>query len=383
MIVILVISILVFGLYAIYPIFLKVFCSSRAEYNAKTNPIQEVSLILLTYNGRRYLADKIDFLLKELAHFEKYELIIIDDKSKDGTEKLLDEFLQNDKIKLVSKGAHTGIPASMNLGVKNARYDNIVFCDQRQRLSENSLQKIVEPLQYAEVGAVSGCLSSLDKDNNDSLIRRHENEIKCNESKSGNLIGVYGPFYAIKKNCYSFLPNHIILDDLYLSLKILKSKFVVIASGCMMTDDNFSRLYNYSRVKRYLKGLVQLLFEKNLIGDLSGRQRTMLLWHKYSRLLIPLLSFVGYLFVGYNIYRGPGYFIAFSLISLLGLGALFENYYKFTSKYLSVVRINILYLIAMFDLLLGGFLSHLNIHFDKSRFRLKNKKETIQSKVHY
>lgn len=382
MIILLFISIVIVGIYLLYPLFLKLFCSCKTDYTIDKNKNKGISLILLLYNGKDYLKAKIEFLLKELSYFEEYELIVIDDNSRDGSTKLFDEYLDDDRIKIIQKKQHSGIPNSMNLGVKNASYEYIIFCDQRQHLAKGSLSKIIEPLKYNEVGAVSGCLSSLDKDKNDSFLRQHENDIKCNESKSGNLIGVYGPFYAIKKNCYSTIPDDIILDDLYLSLRILKSKCVVMVNGNAIIDDNFSKLYNYTRTKRYLTGLIQILTEKNLISELSGKQKIMLLWHKFFRLLIPPVFVLCYLLLSLNL-SSPLYAVVFVFLSLLFVGAFIQMFLQFPSRLISVIWINMLYFIAFIDILLNKIFPVDNLKNTRTVNSLHENNEAIQTKLNY
>ncbi|NTV84884.1 MAG: glycosyltransferase, partial [Bacteroidales bacterium] len=208
-------------LYLAYPVWLAMSSTVKDVDVDGNKAIEGVSLVLLSFNGGEYLKEKIDFLLKELSVFKAYELIIIDDHSEDGSREILEKFQENKSIRLIIKAQQKGIPDSMNRAVKCARYETIVFCDQRQQLSVNILNRLVEPLKMNNVGAVSACISEHDKSHCCSRIRSFENYIKCHESKTGNLIGVYGPLYAIKKSCYSHIPEYIILDDLYLSLKIL------------------------------------------------------------------------------------------------------------------------------------------------------------------
>jgi hypothetical protein len=307
-----------------------VFSSTKVKGKKEVEKITSVSLILLSYNGKIYLQEKINFLIKELSGFQHYEMIIIDDNSIDGSKEVLDNFKHIQGIKY------------------------IIFCDQRQRLSENILQRIIEPLKYKNIGAVSGCISHLDKENKYSIIRRHENFIKSNESKAGSLIGVYGPFYAIKKQCYSEIPDYIILDDLYLSLRILKTKQIILKDDCLIIDNNFSKLYDYKRTKRYMVGFLQILKEKTIISDLSKKQKIMLIWHKYLRLLIPVFLFLSYVSTGIMITHGVEYTIIFTIFTVLILVSLFSNLFKFQFRVKNFIRMNIFYFIALTDIFINN-----------------------------
>jgi len=343
-------------IYLAYPVWLLVFSSGQPETGKETGEIQSVSLILLSYNGKQFLKDKINFLLKELSHFQHYELIIIDDNSTDGSKEILNNFKNIGKVTIINKKEQRGIPHSMNIGVNIAKYNAIIFCDQRQELSGNVLQQIVEPLVNTEVGAVSGQISHLDKANCISVVRKHENFLKSIESKIGKLVGVYGPLYAIKKDCYSDIPEHIILDDLYLSLRILKTKRVVMRKDCQIIDNNFSLLYDYKRTKRYLTGFLQILKDKTLIRDLNPKQKVMLIWHKYFRLSIPFFLFLSYVSTGMMVTQGAEYIVIFSLLTILGFVALFPNIFKIQFRMKNFVRMNILYMIAFSDIFINDII---------------------------
>jgi poly-beta-1,6-N-acetyl-D-glucosamine synthase len=350
------ITTLIILLYLLYPLWLTIIASAKPLTEKETEEIKCVSVILLSYNGNRYLRDKIKFLISELCFFESYELIIIDDNSQDGSIELLKNISDNDKIKVIINARQEGIPFSMNLGIANAKYEYVIFCDQRQELSPNILKRIVEPLSYSDVGAVSGCISAFDKTNKCSFIRKHENFLKLKESKAGSLIGVYGPFYSIKKHCYSIIPENIILDDLYLSLRVLKTKQIIILEDCKIFDDDFSTLYDFKRTRKYLSGFLQLLNERSVFSELSKKQKTMLLWHKYLRLLIPFFIFLCYITCGIMIIKGIEYLILFSMLTFIGLFSVLPFKGEFLCKTKNVIRLNVFYFIALMDAFINKLL---------------------------
>jgi hypothetical protein len=249
----------------------------------------------------------------------------------------------------------------MNIGVQAAIYENIVFCDQRQSICSGALKKLIEPLKYKKIGLVSACISNLDKNKCFSLIRAHENYIKQKEAITGNLIGVYGPLYAIKKECYVEIPNGIILDDLYLTLNTLPKYQVIILKDCLIVDDCIDHLYNYERSKKYLTGLFQL-FTRNLLSVLSIKQIVMLVWHKYLRLFIPLFFLISLILTGINYYDQFIFLIAFVSVTLLLLLALIND--KFLNKFQvkSLLLISLFYTVAFFDLFIKKLFSYNSRH---------------------
>jgi glycosyltransferase involved in cell wall biosynthesis len=319
-----------------------------------TEDITGVSLVLLSYNGKEYLKDKVNFLINELSGFQHAELIIIDDNSTDGSKEELHSFRGNSNIKIISKTRRMGIPDSMNTAVHLAEFDCIVFCDQRQKLSDQIIKRLVQPLKYENVGAVSGCVYHLDQENRYSMIRKLENFIKCKESEAGSLIGVYGPLYAIKKSCYSEIPGDIILDDLYLSLRILTMKRILLMKDCRIIDENFATLNDYKRARSYLSGFFQILKEKSIIRDLDTKQKIMLAWHKYLRLFIPVSLFLCYISAGILMFREIEYVMIFSILTSLGLISFIPGRFRFKN----LIRVNILYFIALVDVFIKDILLH-------------------------
>ncbi|MBN2039380.1 MAG: glycosyltransferase [Spirochaetes bacterium] len=332
------------------------------EKDTGIKEISGVSLVYLSYNGADFLLKKINFLLQELSVFDKYELIIMDDHSTDKSQEIINSFRDYKHIKIIFKSEQRGIPHSMNTGVKASKFEHIVFCDQRQNLSDNIISQLVSPLKNKKVGAVSGCISHFDKENRFSFIRAYENFIKIQEGKTGNLIGVYGPLYAIKKECYTEIPDPIILDDLYLTLKILGSKQVLFLRECQIFDEYSSLIYNYQRTKRYLKGFLQLINEKGLICHLKKKQIIMLFWHKYFRLFIPLLLFLCYVSFGIKSIGSPENTIVFLIITLIVLISILLSAVITRGTLMKFIRINFLYFIAWIELFFVGFFNKVKIH---------------------
>lgn len=349
-ILVLTICVLFILLGSVYPLWIKYLNKHDPFMFQDIQKPQAVTLIYLSYNGFQYLPSKIDFLLQELKCFEKFELIIIDDGSTDETFAYLTT-LNHPEIKVFLKKTQKGIPHSMNLGVEMAHYQNIIFCDQRQTLTSGILHKMVHPLNDPDVGAVSSKLSSVDQSMRISPLRIFENYIKKQESNIGKLIGVYGPLYAIQKECYHPIPEKIILDDLYLSLQILKTRKVIWVDDACIIDDDAAKLYNYKRVRRYLIGLLQLILQKDTLKTLPKSTKWMLFGHKYLKLCIPLALFLGNIILGILSFQNQVYLTLFIFINLLGAISILLNRWNTKVNYHSLLCINILYIIALFDLI--------------------------------
>jgi poly-beta-1,6-N-acetyl-D-glucosamine synthase len=334
----------------LYPIWIT-YKGKNEEIPNFENEIKDgITIIYLSYNGFQYLNQKLAQLLIEIQEFNHSEIIIIDDGSCDETQDFLNNF-HHPKVKIILKRNQKGIPDSMNEAVKMAQFPYIVFCDQRQTISTGAIKKIVVPLNNPEIGAVSSILSAQDKKGKYSMIRIIENYIKSKESRLGKLIGVYGPLYAIKKECYHTIPEDIILDDLYVSLHILKTKKIILHQEAIIVDENCNQLYNYQRIKRYLTGLFQIITQQNLISKLPVKEKWMLLWHKYFKLLIPISLFIVNISLGVLALHDISFLVLFIFINILGVTSIVLSIFKLHSKYQSLLCINILYIIVILDII--------------------------------
>lgn len=85
-----------------------------------------ISVIVLNYNNKKVIFKNVDTLLKYNNRYN-YEIIVVDNNSKDGSYELLKESYK-DKIKLI-RNTKNGCSSGRNLGVENATKDYILFLD--------------------------------------------------------------------------------------------------------------------------------------------------------------------------------------------------------------------------------------------------------------
>jgi len=78
-----------------------------------------ISVVMSVYNGERYLAIALESILKQT--FEDFEFIIINDGSTDGSQKILEQYANDDnRIRLINQGA-MGLAVSLNKGIALAK----------------------------------------------------------------------------------------------------------------------------------------------------------------------------------------------------------------------------------------------------------------------
>ena len=99
-----------------------------------------LSIIIPVYNGEKTICECLDSVLK--CPYKGYEIIVIDDGSVDGTDKIL-ERNYTDEIKLI-KQKNAGVSAARNKGLLCAQKDYLVFLDSDDAFCDNWWEKLEE-----------------------------------------------------------------------------------------------------------------------------------------------------------------------------------------------------------------------------------------------
>ena len=102
----------------------------------------KISVILPVYNGDKYISAAIDSVLAQ--SYENWELLIVDDGSKDGSATICDEYAGMDSRIKVFHQPNSGVNKARAKGVDNAFGDYLVFLDADDSFSTNALEYLRE-----------------------------------------------------------------------------------------------------------------------------------------------------------------------------------------------------------------------------------------------
>jgi len=102
-----------------------------------------VSAIIAVYNGEGCVARAIDSVLAQ--QFESFELIVVDDASRDATPRVLSRY--GDRISVIRRKRNRGLAASRNYAVDHAQGQFVAFLDADDVWLQGRLAKTVEALQ--------------------------------------------------------------------------------------------------------------------------------------------------------------------------------------------------------------------------------------------
>ena len=104
-----------------------------------------LSIIVPTYNGAPYLSECLHSVLDQLP--EDYELIVVDDGSKDDTKIILEGFAGRQSNLQVCFCSHKGVSGARNTGLSLASGRYVVFLDGDDRLRPGILETVRPQLE--------------------------------------------------------------------------------------------------------------------------------------------------------------------------------------------------------------------------------------------
>lgn len=122
--------------------------------------MSEISVIIPVYNTKPYLARCIDSVLKQT--YEDWELLLVDDGSNDGSDKICDDYAGVDSRIRAFHNKNQGPAASRNFGVRHAVGNFIMFVDSDDWLDEEMLRVMYENMQDTEAGMVCCIFKEID-----------------------------------------------------------------------------------------------------------------------------------------------------------------------------------------------------------------------------
>jgi len=102
------------------------------------------SIVILNYNGEKFLEKTIHSVFSLNYPIDKYEIIIVDNASTDGSYDVLDKLKKpNPKIHLIKQTKNVGFSAGNNVGIKRAKGKYVVLLNNDCEVDTNWLKELV------------------------------------------------------------------------------------------------------------------------------------------------------------------------------------------------------------------------------------------------
>jgi GT2 family glycosyltransferase len=121
-----------------------------------------VSIIVLNYNGQKYIADCLDSILKN--SYTNYELIVVDNASTDRSLKIIkDNFSNHPKVKIIASPTNLGFSGGNNLGIEQSKGQYVVFVNNDTTVPLDWLTPLVETMETdPSIGVAQSMIYTID-----------------------------------------------------------------------------------------------------------------------------------------------------------------------------------------------------------------------------
>ena len=117
------------------------YIQSRDEWS--NHPELDLSIIVPLYNSEQFIHRNVDSLLAQKTYF-KYEIILVNDGSKDSTQRIVEKYRDENLEKIVAISQDNGgISCARNIGIANSKGGYISFVDQDDWVSEDYVEKMI------------------------------------------------------------------------------------------------------------------------------------------------------------------------------------------------------------------------------------------------
>lgn len=274
-----------------------------------------VSIIVPVYNVEKYLDQCVNSLINQT--YDKIEIILVDDGSKDNSGRLCDEWAKkSNKIKAVHK-KNAGLGMARNTGLEHVTGNYVMFIDSDDYLAENVVEKLLEKLLTEKVDAAftgmirfndDKILSEVDRKYKDNTFRENELCEKYLMEMAGTLpdepidsylymsvcTGLYS-MKVIKDYSIQFEPERkMISEDFIFNIdyfSIAKGVTFIAENGYYyrVNENSLTRSYNPKRFemeiaffeeinRKFSKLLQPEIYELRVQRMFIGRVRTCILW---------------------------------------------------------------------------------------------------------
>ena len=110
------------------------------------NPIGSLSIVLPTLNEKENLEILIPSILEKLSSLkiEKYEILIVDDGSEDGTHQFVEQYNLIDKnVKLLLRNDQKSLPKSIFYGINNSISEYVMWLDADGSMDASAVKKLI------------------------------------------------------------------------------------------------------------------------------------------------------------------------------------------------------------------------------------------------
>jgi len=297
-----------------YPMLLLVLGAfKKKETYSDSDYEPTISVIIPAYNEEKIIEKKIQNILSLKYPKDKLEVIVVSDASTDRTNEIVNQF-QEDRLKFLVQPQRNGKAAALNLGLRTANLEIIIFSDASIILEPNALQEIVKGFRSDKIGCISG-EDYIPGGGSEGAYGKYELFLRNLESRASSIVGASGCFYAQRRDLCDEFPQGM-APDFFSVLQNAEKGFKAVtepkAKGAMESVRQSSQEFE-RKVRTLLRGMTTLMHYRHLMNPFRfGIFSIQLLSHKILRWTASILLILCF-FSNLFLVSSPFYLIIFLL----------------------------------------------------------------------
>jgi cellulose synthase/poly-beta-1,6-N-acetylglucosamine synthase-like glycosyltransferase len=216
-------------IYAGYPLCVSLLAIVLNRNVRKADIEPGVTVVIAAFNEEREIRDTVENKLAQQYPPDRLEVIVVSDGSTDRTDEIVRSIAERSagRLRLLRQEPRQGKTQALNLALRHATTDLVVFSDANSIYAPNALRVLVRSFAEASVGYVTGRMVYTNPDgagfgDSSGTYMSYENSLRALETKLGSIVGVDGGIDAIRRELYvPMQPDQ--LPDFVLPLGVVES----------------------------------------------------------------------------------------------------------------------------------------------------------------
>lgn len=204
------------------------------------------SIIIPCYNVEKYISKTIDSVLSQI--FDKFELILINDGSKDKTKEIIEVYEKQDKrIKVINK-INEGVSKTRNLGIELAKGEYLYFLDGDDCIENNLLENANLTLKNKKIDMFSFGYDV----KNELKFKSYSNQKYNGQIFNSKEFLRYFLKREISQSICSFIIKKKVIENLKFNSKLITGEDLDFQMKLLLEND-FKIFYDFSLYFHYMK----------------------------------------------------------------------------------------------------------------------------------
>lgn len=187
-----------------------------------------ISIVVPVYNAEKFLEETINCILNQT--YQNWELLLVDDCSKDKSAEIINSFIKKDKrIKYIKMAKNGGPALARNKGIEEAKGNFLCFQDADDLWDKNKLEKQLNFMKNKNCAFSYTSYEFADKNCNPTGKKVIAKEtLTYNQALKNNIISTITVMFDLKKMDKELIkmPNLKYVEDTATWWKILRNNYV-------------------------------------------------------------------------------------------------------------------------------------------------------------